>query len=57
MVTDRPTTQGRMAVESLLLSDDAAAPDGKREDEWVGENAAPAMIVSPPKRFPRRYVC
>jgi hypothetical protein len=35
-----------MAVESLLLSEDAAAPEGKREDEWVGENAAPAMIVS-----------
>jgi hypothetical protein len=45
MLADRSNSQGRMAVESLLLSDDAAAPEGKREDEWVGENAAPAMIV------------
>ncbi|EIW67603.1 hypothetical protein TREMEDRAFT_33487 [Tremella mesenterica DSM 1558] len=38
-------TQSRMAVESLLLSHATAAPEGKREDEWAGENAAPAMIV------------
>lgn len=34
-----------MAVQSLLLNDDQAAMEGRREDEWVGENAAPAMIV------------
>ncbi len=45
LTNDRPASQGRMAVESLLLSEDAAAPEGKKEDEWVGENAAPAMIV------------
>ncbi|WWD18802.1 hypothetical protein CI109_103257 [Kwoniella shandongensis] len=42
---DRSSSQGRMAVESLLLTEDAAAPEGKREDEWAGENAAPAMII------------
>lgn len=41
-----PHSAGRMAVENLLLDEDKAAPEGKREDEWVGENAAPAMIVS-----------
>ena len=35
-----------MAVESLLRDGHAAAAEGKREDEWVGENAPPAMIVS-----------
>ena len=43
-----PNSAGRMAVENLLLDEDKAAPEGKREDEWVGENAAPAMIVSSP---------
>lgn len=42
---DGTGSQGRMAVESLLLSEATAAPEGKREDEWAGENAAPAMIV------------
>ncbi|WVQ96589.1 hypothetical protein IAU59_003694 [Kwoniella sp. CBS 9459] len=42
---ERGSSQGRMAVESLLLTEDAAAPEGKREDEWAGENAAPAMII------------
>ena len=46
LMTGRPNSQGRMAVESLLLCEDAAAPEGKRENEWVGENAAPAMIVN-----------
>nr|XP_019013097.1 uncharacterized protein I206_02594 [Kwoniella pini CBS 10737]OCF51878.1 hypothetical protein I206_02594 [Kwoniella pini CBS 10737] len=41
---ERSSSQGRMAVESLL-TEDAAAPEGKREDEWAGENAAPAMII------------
>ncbi|WRT68127.1 uncharacterized protein IL334_005102 [Kwoniella shivajii] len=41
---ERSSNQGRMAVESLL-TEDAAAPEGKREDEWAGENAAPAMII------------
>jgi hypothetical protein len=35
-----------MAVESLLLDNDAVVAEGKREEEWAGENAAPAMIVS-----------
>ncbi|KAK4686463.1 hypothetical protein P7C73_g3669, partial [Tremellales sp. Uapishka_1] len=39
------SSQGRMAVESLLVNVDTVAADGKREDEWAGENAAPAMIV------------
>jgi hypothetical protein len=34
----------RMAVESLLLSDDIAS-EGRKDAEWVGENAAPAFIV------------
>jgi len=34
-----------MAVESLLLSEDAAVPGGRKDAEWVGENAAPAFIV------------
>ena len=38
-------SQGRMAVGSLLLCDVPAAPEGKREDEWASENAAPALIV------------
>ncbi|KAK8858908.1 hypothetical protein IAR55_003139 [Kwoniella newhampshirensis] len=42
---ERSSSQGRMAVESLLLTEDAAVPEGKREDEWAGENAAPAMII------------
>lgn len=42
---ERSSSTSRMAVESLLLDGDKAAPEGKREDEWVGENAAPAMIV------------
>ena len=41
----RVTPQSRIAVESLLLSEDAAEPEGRREDEWYGENAAPAMMV------------
>ncbi|WWC88327.1 uncharacterized protein L201_003236 [Kwoniella dendrophila CBS 6074] len=41
---ERSSSQGRMAVESLL-TEDSAAPEGKREDEWAGENAAPAMII------------
>ena len=36
----------RMAVESLLLSDDIAS-EGRKDAEWVGENAAPAFIVCP----------
>ncbi|WVW85067.1 hypothetical protein I302_107103 [Kwoniella bestiolae CBS 10118] len=44
MSAERSSSQGRMAVESLL-TEDAAAPEGKREDEWAGENAAPAMII------------
>ena len=35
-----------MAVESLLLSDDIAS-EGRKDAEWVGENAAPAFIVCP----------
>ncbi|CAD6563598.1 MAG: hypothetical protein TREMPRED_000005 [Tremellales sp. Tagirdzhanova-0007] len=38
-------SQGRMAVGSLLLCDIPAAPEGTRDDEWVGENAASALIV------------
>jgi hypothetical protein len=34
-----------MAVESLLLSDESAVPEGRKDAEWVGENAAPAFIV------------
>ncbi|ORY31844.1 hypothetical protein BCR39DRAFT_465430 [Naematelia encephala] len=49
---DRSSSQGRMAVESLLLTDDQAAPEGKREDDWVGENAAPALIVGTVDRAP-----
>lgn len=37
--------KGRMALD-LLLNDDSVVSGGKREDEWVGENAAPALIVS-----------
>jgi hypothetical protein len=40
-----------MAVESLLLSQDvagAAVPEGRKDAEWVGENAAPAFIVCRP---------
>jgi hypothetical protein len=37
----------RMAVESLLLSEDSAIPGGRKDAEWVGENAAPAFIVGP----------
>ncbi|WVR06651.1 hypothetical protein IAU60_003683 [Kwoniella sp. DSM 27419] len=44
-MTERSSSQGRMAVESLLLTEESAAPEGKREDEWAGENAAPAMII------------
>ncbi|WVQ73524.1 hypothetical protein IAR50_003098 [Cryptococcus sp. DSM 104548] len=40
----RSNRSSRMAVESLL-SEDSAVPEGKREDEWAGENAAPAMII------------
>lgn len=43
--TENGAPQDRMAVESLLLDGEKAATEGKREDEWVGENAAPAMIV------------
>lgn len=38
-------SHSRMAVESLLLSDDSARPEGGKDAEWVGENAAPAFIV------------
>ncbi|WVN90760.1 uncharacterized protein L203_106003 [Cryptococcus depauperatus CBS 7841] len=41
---ERTTVQGRMTVESLLI-EDTAVPEGRREDEWAGENAAPAMII------------
>ncbi|KIR52930.1 hypothetical protein I315_04386 [Cryptococcus gattii Ru294] len=34
----------RIAVQSLL-TEASSAPEGKREDEWAGENAAPAMII------------
>jgi hypothetical protein len=44
---ERHNPHGRMAVESLLLNENAASAEGKREDDWVGENAAPALIVSP----------
>ncbi|ODO00034.1 hypothetical protein I350_06657 [Cryptococcus amylolentus CBS 6273] len=40
----RSNRSSRMAVESLL-TEDSAVPEGKREDEWAGENAAPAMII------------
>lgn len=45
----RSGSHSRMAVESLLLSQDvagAAAPEGRKDAEWVSENAAPAFIVS-----------
>ena len=42
----RPSPQGRMSVESLLLDANKAAPEGERGDQWVGENAAPALFVS-----------
>ncbi|ORX37085.1 hypothetical protein BD324DRAFT_424910 [Kockovaella imperatae] len=41
---DRGASQGRMAVQSLL-SDDTAASEGKKELEWVGANAAPALMM------------
>jgi len=37
----------RMAVESLLLSDESAIPEARKDVQWVGENAAPAFIVCP----------
>jgi hypothetical protein len=40
--------QGRMAVENLLIDEGNIGTEGKREDDWVGENAAPALIVSLP---------
>jgi hypothetical protein len=42
-----------MAVESLLLSDDSAVPEGRKDAEWVGENAAPAFIV----RLENHWIC
>ena len=36
-----------MAVESLLLSDESAIPEARKDVQWVGENAAPAFIVCP----------
>jgi hypothetical protein len=44
-MTEHPSSHPRMAVESLLLSDDSAVPEGRKDAEWVGENAAPAFIV------------
>jgi len=46
MSAERSSPQTRMTVESLLLDSEKATAEGKREEEWVGENAAPAMIVS-----------
>lgn len=46
--TDGKTgSTGRMAVKSLLLSEDVADAEGKKPDEWTSVNAAPAMIVRP----------
>lgn len=50
IIEARSTSHSRMAVESLLLSHDvagAAQPEGRKDAEWVGENAAPAFIVRP----------
>lgn len=38
--------QGRMAVESLLIDESQVGAEAKKEDDWAGENAAPALIVS-----------
>lgn len=46
MSAERSSPNTRMAVESLLLDGDKATAEGRREEEWVGENAAPALIVS-----------
>lgn len=43
----RSASHPRMAVESLLLSEDVAMPEERKDAEWVSENAAPAMIVGP----------
>lgn len=37
--------QGQMAAESLLIDEQNVGVEGKKEDAWVGENAAPALIV------------
>lgn len=37
--------RSRMAVESLLIDEDSVGTEGKKGDQWVGENAAPALIV------------
>lgn len=39
-------SSGRMAVKSLLLSEDVADAEGKKEATWASVNAAPALIVS-----------
>ena len=44
---ERGGSRGRMSVE-CLLADDVAAPEGKTGDQWVGVNAAPALIVRLP---------
>ncbi|KAL1409129.1 hypothetical protein Q8F55_005956 [Vanrija albida] len=41
--TPRTQSSHRMAVESLLLSDDVVA---RRENEWVSDNAPPAQILA-----------
>ncbi|KAL7420726.1 hypothetical protein Q5752_004677 [Cryptotrichosporon argae] len=42
--TPRLGSSGRIPLASLLLAEDVVAPE-KREDEWVGENGAPAMML------------
>lgn len=37
--------QGRMAVESLLIDENQVGMEGKKDNDWAGENAAPALIV------------
>ena len=47
MSAERSTSQGRMAVESLLLSEDAIASEGRKVDEMMGENASTEQLVCP----------